>query len=230
VQCNLDYIHPVFIEFIYAGILSSEHVFLEFCIIETEKSVCRRNPQIYRLYTKPSSYILKLCKYRHFNVKTSWATWLSPTRDYERVQKLNKMTDRFQYLGRCSNGHCHLITVKKFKRIPSLIQTESVKLIVGETLKRLLLCTTPRLKEPGKAAAATAFGDFRTQSLPSSLLHSGLGSKSLPHSPHTPLGQIRIGILDIFLWFGGGSDGGDSNISPNTKIPPKWHTTKWQFT
>jgi len=67
-----------------------------------------------------------------------------------------------------------------------VLNTESVKRIVGGTLKRLLLHTTPCLKEPGKA-----FGDYRTQDLLSSLLHSGLCSKSFPHSPHTPLGQIR---------------------------------------
>ena len=61
----------------------------------------------------------------------------------------------------------------------------------GGTLKRLLLHTTPRLKESGKALPKIAFGDYLTQGLPSSLLHSGLCSKSLPHSPHTPLGQIR---------------------------------------
>ena len=68
----------------------------------------------------------------------------SPTRDDERVNKLNKMTDRFQYLGRCSNRP-HLITVKNLKRIPSLIQTVS-KTDRGATLKWLLLRTTPGLK------------------------------------------------------------------------------------
>jgi len=49
----------------------------------------------------------------------------------------------------------------------------------------------PLFEGTWKCPPEIAFGDYRTQGRPSSLLHSGLCSKSLPHSHHTPLVQIR---------------------------------------
>jgi len=196
-------------------------------------------------------------------VKTSWATWLSPTRDYERVKKLNKMAVRFQYLGRCSNRHRHLITVEKLEKIPSL-QTDSVKRIVGGRWRDFCFAQTLVWRNLGTPARnrLRRFPYPRPSQLPSAL--GPVLQKPPPIPPHPPrpdynlyscptyparpfciailgLNEItgltvshaallRTEFLIFFLWFGGGSDCGNSNISPNTEIPPKWHTTICQFT
>jgi len=69
---------------------------------------------------------------------------------------------------------------------PNLKKTESVKRI-EEGRWRDFCYTQPLVWKKLEWPA----GNHGTQGLPSSLLHSGLCSKSHPHSPHTPLGQIR---------------------------------------
>jgi len=107
-----------------------------------------------------------------------------------------------------------------------------------ETLKRLLLRTTPCLKEPRKAR----LGDFRTpKAFPAPFCTQACAQKASNTTPTPPLARLertvlslnettasytallRMKFLIICLRFGSGSGGcgdGDLNISPNTAIPP----------
>ena len=85
---------------------------------------------------------------------------------------------------------------KKLKIILSLDKVS--KTDRGGTLKRLLLRSTPRLQEPGKARqkSPSAFPYPRPSQFSSAL---GPMLENSPHSPHTFLGQIR----NLFSCVGG---------------------------